>query len=372
MADGNMLRSRKWMLTFHNIQEQGWSHDKIKESLGSLKLEYWALVDEVGGETSRLHTHLIIYRSTAIRARTLTKLFGSTHQDILHGTMAEARSYLLKDGKWKDTEKAETTVSGTFEEWGELPEEKGRGHRSDLELMMEMVKDGYNDLEIINAIPNLVNQLTAIQKYRQLVIEERAHDFRKMSVYYCYGKTGAGKTKGVYEMYKEDLSSIYTINSYPGNFNGLFDSYDSSKTKVLVLDEYRSSLPFNLLLSLTDGQYQIINSRYSNRIATHTHVWIISNISLLEQYRNIQQEEPESWKALLRRINTVRHYYNVDKFRDYTVEEYLHAERYGLLTQWEKAPPAETPFLDMPVLPLKFDIHQQEKTSEDGETLPFE
>ena len=94
-----MPRSRKWMLTFHNIQEQGWSHEKIKESLAELKLAYWAVVDEIGGETSRLHTHLIIYRPTAVRAQTLTKMFGSTHQDILHGTMAEARMYLLKYGK---------------------------------------------------------------------------------------------------------------------------------------------------------------------------------------------------------------------------------------------------------------------------------
>lgn len=372
MLDAKMLRSRKWMLTFHNIQEQGWSHEKIKELLVQLKLAYWAIVDEVGGETSRLHTHLIIYRPTAIRAQTLTKLFGSTHQDILHGTMAEARLYLLKDGKWNDTEKAETTVSGTFEEWGELPEEKGRGHRSDLEQMLEMVKEGYSDLEIINAIPNLVNQLTAIQKYRQLVVEEQAHEFRKMSVYYCYGKTGAGKTKGVYEMYKEDMSSIYTVNSYPNNFNGLFDGYDSSKVKILVLDEFRTSLPFNLLLALTDGQYQVINSRYSNRIATHTHVWIISNISLLEQYKDIQQKEPESWKALLRRIHKIRHYYDINKYREYTVEDYLHAERYGLLTQWEEVPVTETPFLNLPVMPQITEKFYQEKLPLNNSKLPFE
>ena len=173
-------------------------------------------------------------------------------------------------------------------------------------------------------------------------------------------------------MYKEDLSSIYTVNSYPGNFNGLFDAYDSSKTKVLVLDEYRSSLPFNLLLALTDGQYQIINSRYSNRIATHTHVWIISNISLLEQYEDIQQKEPESWKALLRRINTVRHYYDIDKYSDYTVEDYLHAERYGLLTEWEKTSSTETPFADASPTPQDEEIFKQEKLPLGNPKLPFE
>ena len=116
----------------------------------------------------------------------------------------------------------------------------------------------------------------------------------------------------------------------------------------------------------------MINCRYSNRVATHTHVWIISNISLVEQYRNVQQEEPESWKALLRRISTVRYYYDTDRFHDYTVEEYLHAERYGLLTQWEEAPGNETPFADASPAPQNEETFKQEKLPLGSPKLPFE
>lgn len=336
------LRSRKFMLTFQSSHiNSGWSHEKIKETLAPLKLQYWAMVDEIGLNTKQLHTHLILYRSEAIRTKTLDKLFPTVHQDMLKGSMVESRNYLLKTGKYAGTEKADTTVENTFEEWGELPNEPGRGHRSDLERMMELVKDGYSDLEILDALPCMVDKLTSIQKYRQLVIEEQAHEFRMLTVWYIYGKTGSGKTRGVYAKYSNP-ASIYTINSYQGN--GLFDGYDSSKTKVLMLDEYRSNLPFGLLLSLTDGQYQQINCRYSNRVATHTEVYIISNIPLLQQYPNIQEEEPESWRALLRRISTVRYYYDIGKFKDYTVDEYLHAVRYGLLNDWQNVTPQNTPF----------------------------
>ena len=336
-------RSRKYMLTFQSSHiEAGWSHEKIRQTLESLKLTYYAMVDEIGNDTGQKHTHLILYRPSAIRIRTLEKLFPTVHQDMLNGSMSEARTYLLKSGKWAETEKAETTVDDTFEESGELPPEPGQGHRSDLEKMMEMVKAEYSDLDIIEEIPSLVDKLTAIQKYRQLIIEEKAHIYRQMYVVYCYGKTGAGKTRGVYAQYADNLGCVYTINSYQGT--GLFDGYDSSKVKVLCLDEFRSSLPFGLLLALTDGQYQVINCRYSNRIATHDTTWIISNIPLHQQYPNIQSEEPESWKALLRRISLVRFYYDIGKYQDYTVESYYQAYRSGSLNNWESVPIEKTPF----------------------------
>jgi hypothetical protein len=236
--------------------------------------------------------------------------------------------------------------------------------------MMELVQEQYSDLEIIQTVPSLVDRLTTIQRYRQLLIEEKAHEYRNMTVIYCYGKTGAGKTRGVYEQYN-DPTTIYTINSYQGT--GLFDGYDSSRIKVLCLDEFRSNLPFGLLLSLTDGQFQIINCRYANRIATHTTVWILSNISLTEQYPNVQQDEPESWRAFLRRITTVRHYYDIGNYHDYTVDEYLHVERYGLLDTWEKTAAEDTPFSPVAQLPESTDtnLRSHKETPTIQEQFPF-
>ena len=343
------VRSRKFMLVFQSshILEDGWTHDTIRKALEPRKLQYWAMCDEVASETGQLHTHLIIYRKSPLRASTLREMFPSVHMEPLKGTMAEARTYLLKEGKYAGTDKAETSIEGSFEEWGEPPEEKGQGARSDLEAMMEMVRNGSSDLEIIEAVPSLVLKISAIQRYRQLVMEESAHNYRKMQVFYIYGVTGSGKTRSVYDEFKDDPSCIYTINSYNGT--GLFDGYDSSKVTALCLDEFRSSLPFNLLLSLTDGHFQIINCRYSNRIATHTTVYIISNIPLYDQYKEFQKNEPESWRALLRRITTIRHFYAVGKHQDYTVEEYYDAYRKGRLEHWEPANRDIIPFKEEPL-----------------------
>lgn len=343
MEKGKEVRSRKWLLT---IQESaihaGMDHASIIQALEKLKPDYFCMADEVGKETHQLHTHLMIYRGSPIRASTIQKYFHGIHMDAMKGTLQEGRNYIRKEGKYKDTEKADTSIEGTFYESSELPSEAGQGKRSDLEQMMELVKQNYSDLEIIEANPNLVAHLTTIRNYRQLLIEERAHDYRHMDVVYCWGKTGTGKTRGAYADC-EDISQSYTVNDYT-HPSGMFDAYDSAKCKTLILDEFRSSIPFNLLLSLTDGQYQVIMARYSNRIATHTKVWIISNISLLEQYPNIQKDEPESWKAFLRRITKVRYYSALNKYTDFTVEEYLQKEKEGYFSEWIEVDPSETPF----------------------------
>ena len=41
-------------------------------------------------------------------------------------------------------------------------------------------------------------------------------------------------------------------------------------------------------------------------------------------FHYIQHNEPDSWDAFLARINNIRHYYDVGKFKDYTVDEYFH------------------------------------------------
>lgn len=337
------IRSRKWLLTIQESAiKSGFDHAGIIKALEKLKPDYFCLSDEIGAETHQLHTHVVIFRSSAIRATTIRKYFPDIHMDAMKGSIQEGRNYVLKTGKYEGSDKADTSVEGTFYESGEPPNESGQGKRSDLEQMMELVKQNYSDLEIIEQNPKLVDKLSTIRNYRQLVIEEKAHEYRNMSVIYCWGKTGTGKTRGAYADC-EDISQSYTVNDY-SHSAGMFDAYDSAKCQTLILDEFRSSIPFNLLLSLTDGQYQVIMARYSNRIATHTKVWIISNISLLEQYPNIQKDEPESWKAFLRRITKVRYYSALNKYTDFTVEEYLQKEKEGYFSEWIEVDPSETPF----------------------------
>ena len=59
-------------------------------------------------------------------------------------------------------------------------------------------------------------------------------------------------------------------------------------------------------------------SRYNNKVACYTKVYIITNWALSEQYKNVQREYPTTWAAFLRRIKTV---YNFDKSKEIPVNK---------------------------------------------------
>ncbi|MEG0566654.1 MAG: hypothetical protein RR590_10615, partial [Hungatella sp.] len=179
--------------------------------------------------------------------------------------------------------------------------------------------------------------------------EEKGWAYRNMTVWYIYGKTRTGKTSFVYQ--NHDGSEIYSVTDYKGN--GIWDKYDTARSRVLLLDEYRSALPFSLLLGICDGQPLTLNCRYANRVCLHTTVYIVSNIPLLQQYPNIQHDKPDSWEALLARITNVRHYYAVGQYKDYTVEEYLHMESHP--REWhefESCDSSDTPFTSPDAIPV--------------------
>ena len=81
------------------------------------------------------------------------------------------------------------------------------------------------------------------------------------------------------------------------------------------------------MLNYLDGYPLDLPCRYNNKIACFTKVYIISNLPLNDQYRDIQREYEETWKAFLRRIHKVM-YFTSDGIREMTVEEYRHGFHY--------------------------------------------
>ncbi|MDR3022240.1 MAG: hypothetical protein LBU60_06185 [Clostridiales bacterium] len=85
---------------------------------------------------------------------------------------------------------------------------------------------------------------------------------------------------------------------------------------VLLLDEFDSSLEFNMLLKILDGHPIRISSRYFNKQAAFTTVYIISNNILSTQYPNIRTGNPAKFDALMRRLTGI---YNFDRSRTYNI-----------------------------------------------------
>lgn len=328
-------QSRKWLLTFNNPEKYGFSHDNIKAALSTIKnIDYWCMCDEIGKEGT-YHTHMFLFRKNPLRFSKVKKTFPTAHIDYCRGTTQENRDYIRKEGRHKGTDKEETNLPATFEEFGECPSEE-QGKRNDLNQLYDMIKDGLSNYDILESNPSYMMRLEKIEYCRQVVKQEEfKNKFRNLEVEYWFGRTGMGKTRTVME--KFGYENVYRVTDYTHPF----DSYKGQD--ILVFEEFRSSLRIQDMLNYLDGYPLDLPCRYSNKIACYTKVYILSNLSLKEQYKDIQREYGETWNAFLRRINTVKIFGDHGLLSYQTIDEFL----YGTHSPEEWAlidPEVEIPF----------------------------
>ena len=267
--------------------------------------------DEIA-TTGTYHTHIYLYSTSAIRFDTIQRRFPTAHIEKANGTTRENRDYILKSGKWADTEKAETSVEGTFYEFGEVPSEsEERDPR--MHKLVQNVKDGMSTTEIIEENPSFALRTREIDTLRDtLMSEPHKTKYRQVEVIYLFGASGTGKTSGIYN--KHPASEICRITDYGRRDGTRFDAYHGQD--VLVFEEFNSQIPIETMLNYLDIYPLHLPARYSDRVACYTKVYITSNIPLSEQYKAEQQSRPETWRAFLRRIHKVYAYH-----ADGTVDE---------------------------------------------------
>lgn len=291
-------RSRKWQITQNNPSEHGFSHEFVHIAMSWLKPVYYCMCDETGEEGTP-HTHLYVQCENAIHFSKLKSVFPSAHIEKAYGTPQENREYVRKEGKYADSEKKTTNHIETFEEWGDLPEEK-QGRRTDNEDILQMIKDGHSELAIIEKHPHFMNNLASYDKVRSLIQREEANKWRDVEVVYIYGETEAGKTR-----YVTDLCGGYDSYYRVTDYDHPFDEYDGQDT--IVFDEFRGDIPMSHMLNYLDGHPVDLPCRYHNKKALWTRVFIISNIPLSSQYR-AEPYDTETAKAFERRIGKVLHF----------------------------------------------------------------
>lgn len=322
---------RKWMVTINNPEEKGFTHDRIKEVLNEIKsIVYWCMCDEIGNKTHTYHTHILLFRSGAVRFSTLQRRFPPGSEiEMLKGTLEQTREYIRKEGKWKNSKKEDTNLPETFEESGVVPDEH-QGQRNDLVALYDMIKDGYSNYEILEDDPNYMLQLDKIDKCREIVMYEHFRNKRReMHVEYWCGRTGAGKTSGVVERY--GYENVYRVTDYRNPWDG-YRGQD-----VVMFEEFNSDVEITRMLLWLDVHPLDLPCRYNNKVACFTKVFITSNKPLDSQYWYTQKNEPETWRAFLRRIHCVK------EFDDNGIKDYQNMEEY--LGRFRPLPPgARSPF----------------------------
>lgn len=305
----NDIRSRKYLITFNNSIEKGFTHDSIKQWLSRLtSCIYWCMCDEIGLENKMYHTHLYLHFASVFRLTTLQKFTMTEHIDVANGTSQQNRDYVRKDGKYTNTEKKETNLPETFEEFGEMPIER-QGKRNDIDDLYDLIKSGSSNFEILEQSPQYLLQLDKIDRARQIVKFDKYRTlWRSVDVTYIYGKSGTGKTRQVMELY--GYENVFRVTDY----DHPFDNY--SGQDVICFEEFRGDLKIQSMLNYLDSYPLELPSRYANKVACYTKVYILTNLDITEQYVKIQENHFETWQAFLRRIHHVEHFTGngVDKY----------------------------------------------------------
>lgn len=306
-----MPQSRKWQLTFNNPADHGFTHEAIVEKIeGFASVLYWCLCDETGSEGT-YHTHLYICFRTPRPHTVIANAFPGAHRETARGTSQNNRDYVLKDGEKYNKQsdgsydyvdssgKRHTGVnhSDTFLEWGEMPREQ-QGKSKDVEKILALLHEGANNMEIVEQVPSAMLSMDKVERTRSMIRDAQfSNSWRDLEVTYIFGETGSGKTRSVMDKY--GYSACYRVTDYKHPF----DTYDGQD--VLIFEEFRSSLKHGDMLNYLDGYPLLLPCRYFNRQACFTKVFIITNIPLDDQYRNVDRASRD---AFYRRISKVVEY----------------------------------------------------------------
>lgn len=118
---------------------------------------------------------------------------------------------------------------------------------------------------------------------------------------YCFGESGVGKTRMVYECHEP--VDICRITNYRKHKDMSYDTYHGQK--VLLLDNFQSSLYIDDLISLLDIFPMYLPARFYDRYSVYEYVYLLSVLPLEKQYRDVQRHYPLKWNALINKISKI-------------------------------------------------------------------
>lgn len=269
---------RRIFFTWNNWQDDFKTKDDVKSFFETDSFKGAVVGFEVG-EKGTHHLQGVAFFTKQIDFKSIRTLFKNNHIEKII-SLDNALNYCKK--------------TGDFFEVGKVG---SQGSRTDLEDFRDAIIEDMSDIDLLQNYPH------QFFKYERMINKVRLmykNDYysknqREVKVIYLTGKAGVGKTRFIYDNY--DINDVYRVS----NYDHPFDEYQGQK--ILVLDEFNSSIELRLLLNILDRYPLQLPARYANKWACYETVFIISNIDFTENYRNIQADFPEVFEALKRRID---------------------------------------------------------------------
>lgn len=222
----NRIRTKHWVFT---INAREGSNLCAAPLWDPEKMDYLVFVHQIAPTTGTHHWQGYIECKKKIDITPLKRMLCPSDPGLpavfkRRGTQEEAIAYI------KDDEK-KTNVGDVYE-FGE-PTKISQGHRSDLENVVGMVREGKSDREILDAYPStFARNYQAIQVVRETLAEPTSlvDVSEGHRVIVIYGPSGIGKT------YQTRLMNPDAYVTDKGEKEHPFDQYKGQKT--IVLDEF--------------------------------------------------------------------------------------------------------------------------------------
>ena len=281
------VQLRNWVLTVNNPEPTDEEFFNALKRLPHIK--YFAFQREMGEETGTPHFQLYIEFEVGKRFETMKEYFPTAHIESRNGSKKQAREYCTKN---------DTRMEGHKPyEYGELGES---GERTDLVEIAARMREGATEKEIEIEFPSqYLRYYKNIQQLRQNYLDSQfGNAFREIKVTFIYGAARLGKTSYIYDLYP--IADICRVNNYE---RGTFETYNAQK--VLVLDEFTGAIDITFLNNILDKFPLELPSRFVNRTACFTEVYIISNLSLSQLYTDIRATKSEVYNAFIQRIKNI-------------------------------------------------------------------
>lgn len=267
-----MSQNRSWCFTLNN-PEPG-ELDELQDFQHTRYLVYQL---ECAPTTGTLHYQAYVEFHQPVRFNALKRLIPRANIRARRGTRDEARNYCMKD----DT-RVEPPV-----EYGEWI--KGRGHRTDLQKVAELVQSKVPLREIVDEHPlEYIKFHKGIEKLMSFYKPEKLIPY----VVVLYGKPGSGKTRLVFD----NFDDVYTVPDTASfvHFTGYTDQY------VALFDDYYGQIKCDQLLRLLDRYPYDVNTKGGTTYWNPGLIVLTSNTHPSTWYRSETETE-----ALIRRIDKI-------------------------------------------------------------------
>lgn len=273
MVIEDVKRCRSYCVTINNYTL---SDHRNLCALFPKKAKYLIFGREVG-EKGTPHYQGYIELWTAMTKKALNKrLDNRAWLGVRTGSPQEAADYCKKDAD--------------FVELGEM---SSQGSRTDLKDVVSSVKEGKSFEEIIEA----TSSFQALRMAEKCLTIFEPPRVTKPYTIYCYGSSGLFKTRIAYLEHPNTR-----IHKQPANSYKWWQGYDAHP--VVVLDEFRSQVPWDRMLELLDYYPTIVEIKGGSRQLKPTTLYITAPHDLSMQYMDVYEQKYQFW----RRIDEVWHF----------------------------------------------------------------